>query len=81
VNFGGRGAAALVDVRTGHVRIVPGSQVSSHFPALAWNSSGTRLYMATGLGRTRLLYYDVGSAGAVSTPVEPPAGFVSMVAA
>jgi hypothetical protein len=63
---------ALVDVRRGTARVIPGSRLARDYPKLTWSRSGELFFVA---GHGRLMSYRLGSARAeplsVKLPVRP----------
>jgi hypothetical protein len=76
VTSGGQ-RVALVDVRQAAGRVVPGSELSSDYPALAWTPSGDWLLWSAGGGRLMAAQPD---GEAIMLGVRAPATFLDMAA-
>lgn len=68
---------AVVDVGRGAGRVVPGSELSSNYPAFAWTPSGDWLLWSAGAGR--LMAAQPGEE-ALLLDVRAPAAFIDMAA-
>jgi hypothetical protein len=80
--YEGAGAAAIVDVATGDVGVIPGSEEEDGIPGLTWDPTGTRLFLVLGRhGRFELRYFDIGADRAVTAPVRPPQQLFTMASA
>ncbi|MGH2674080.1 MAG: hypothetical protein ACRDKA_06030 [Actinomycetota bacterium] len=80
--YEGPGAAAIVDVATGDVTVIPGSEEEGGIPGLTWDPTGTRLFLVLGQhGRFELRYFDVGADGAQTAAVDPPQDLFAMASA
>lgn len=80
--YEGPGAAAIVDMATGDIEMVPGSEEEAGIPSLTWDPTGTRLFLVVGQrDKSELRYFDFGSDQARIVPVNPPQDFLAMVSA
>lgn len=81
--YEGAVAAAIVDIASGDVQVVPGSEEEEEgIPGLTWDPTGTRLFLAIGRhGQFELRYFDLGADRAETAPVSPPRDLSAMASA
>lgn len=80
--YEGPGGAAIVNVATSDIEMVPGSEEEAGIPSLTWDPTGTRLFIVVGQqGKSELRYFDLGADEAKIAPVTPPQDYLAMVSA